>query len=46
MGVVVLRLSVVGEGPKRCHEKFVDPVLEQNGWPCFGFLITENVPLL
>ncbi len=47
-GVVVLRLSVVveGEGPKQCHEKFVDSLLEQNGWPCFGFLITENVPLL
>ena len=30
-GVVVLRLSVVveGEGPKQCHEKFVDALLKQ-----------------
>jgi hypothetical protein len=29
-GVVVLRLSVVveGEGPKQCHEKFVDSLLK------------------
>ena len=43
MSVVVV---VEGEGPKQCHETFMDSVLEQNGWPCFGFLITENVPLL
>ena len=46
-GGVVLRLSVVeGEGPKQCHETFVDSVLAQNGWPGFGFAITENVPPL
>ena len=47
-GGVVLRLSVVveSEGPKQCHETFVDSVLEQNGWPGFGFAITENVPPL
>ena len=27
-GGVVLRLSVVGEGPKQCHEKFVDAMLK------------------
>ena len=45
-GVVVLRLSVVveGEGPKQCHEEFVDSVLKQNGWPCFWVPITEDVP--
>ena len=47
-GGVVSRLSVVveSEGPKQCHETFVDSVLAQNGWPGFGFAITGNVPPL